>query len=159
MGDSLKWAAEQAEEAWHASDEYKKLKAQAVEWNDLVSKAMKLKVGDLTVSDLRFLVNLEVGVNVDYSRWRPNEDNFKRLRTLTASIVDKIAALDEPVPVTKPAQEPIHWFRGTHSGLSPITACGEPITAGVQISTVSHPRRPHVTCEQCALLGVGQPLA
>jgi hypothetical protein len=85
MSDSRKWAAEKEEEEWLASKEYAEFKQKKEKWNKLVAQASKMKVGDLKLADLSFLLSVcaipewETNPHSQWSRQMGDVDRLQRL--------------------------------------------------------------------------------
>jgi hypothetical protein len=64
MGDSLSWAYDQERDAYFKSEQHKKDKALAEEWNNVLESVLRSPSRYLNVSDLVFILQCKV-VHVD----------------------------------------------------------------------------------------------
>lgn len=92
MGDSLKAAAEYYEEQHQNSPEFAQNKKRIEEWNKLLEQALKLRVGEFTVSELLFFLKAHPK-RADGGRDWVYDSDLNELRSMVGSIVDRIAKL------------------------------------------------------------------
>jgi len=79
MSDSRKWAAEQEDERYEATDEYKQLKRRCVEWNAMMA-VIETRQFLWNLDELRFLIKNKTTL---HPRWHScSVADFNRLKVL-----------------------------------------------------------------------------
>lgn len=84
MGDSMSWAADQEYESWLNSPEYKVRHALCSRHNAAIATALKIKLGNLDVEELKFIISRETYIDPTNRSKGIYKEDVERLEAIVA---------------------------------------------------------------------------